>query len=116
MVELESDGDDADADSCPVSDVAAAAQRKAFAIIQARGVYPALAVVQVLRALDHRASQPVKSSRFRVHLQTAEDQTEGPGMSTLLLISQVHRSGQTDTMIHEKAHISIASCKSGVVA
>ncbi|KAK9822065.1 hypothetical protein WJX74_004625 [Apatococcus lobatus] len=37
MVELESDGEDADASSLPISDVAAAAQRKALAIIQARG-------------------------------------------------------------------------------
>lgn len=49
MVELESDGEDADANSCPVSDVAAAAQRKALAIIQARGVYGALAIMQVLQ-------------------------------------------------------------------
>ena len=43
MVELESDGDDPRADSLPVSHVATAAQRKALAMIQARGTYPAKA-------------------------------------------------------------------------
>ncbi len=37
LVELESDGEDTGRDGLPMSDVAAAAQRKAFAIIQARG-------------------------------------------------------------------------------